>query len=353
MKVLLTGCCGFLGASLAERLSDRISNLEIFGIDNFSRSGSELNRARLTKLGCQVRHGDIRLPEDLEHIPRVDWVLDCAALPSVLAGVNGGAAQLVGNNLVGTLNLLEKCRRDGAGMIMISTSRVYSIPALSALPLVAHSQRFEIDERQSMPTGFSPAGVAEDFSTTAPISLYGATKLASEQMALEYGYAFGLPVRVNRCGVIAGPGQFGRIDQGIFSYWVYQWLRRRPLAYIGFGGSGQQVRDFISPVDLSELLALQLAKPAHPAPPVLNVGGGRERAMSLRELSSFCRDATSIDHTVTAVPETRTFDIPYYVTDSANARRAWNWAPREAASETLEAIVRWGRDHLTELDRFG
>jgi len=353
MRVFLTGCCGFLGASLAENLLRRFSGLEITGIDNFSRSGSELNRGRLTRLGCRVRHGDIRLAEDLADIPAVDWIIDCAALPSVLAGVDGGAAQLVGNNLVGTLNLLEKCRRERAGLIIISTSRVYSIAALSDLPLVRKGDRFEVETGRELPVGFGPAGVAESFSTTPPISLYGATKLASEQMALEYGYTFGFPVRVNRCGVIAGPGQFGRIDQGIFSYWVYQWLRKRPLAYIGYGGEGLQVRDFIAPDDLASLVALELEQPAAPAPPVINVGGGRERSMSLRELSMFCRDTTTIDHPVTSVAETRRFDVPYYVTDSAVATRSWGWSPQEPAAHTLEAIVRWGRDHLADLDRFG
>ena len=57
-------------------------------------------------------------------------------------------------------------------------------------------------------------------------------------MALEYAAAFGFPLWIDRCGVIAGPGQFGRIDQGIFSYWIYQWQRGKPLSYIGFGGKG-------------------------------------------------------------------------------------------------------------------
>src|SRR5206468_10173214 len=128
-------------------------------------------------------------------------------------------------NLIGTLHLLERCRRDGAGFMMMSTSRVYSIPALTAIPLVPAGDRLTVDANGVLPAGFTAAGVTESFSTAAPVSLYGATKLASEQMALEYGHAFKFPVRINRCGVIAGPGQFGRIDQGIFSFWVYQWLR--------------------------------------------------------------------------------------------------------------------------------
>jgi CDP-paratose 2-epimerase len=352
MKILVTGICGFAGSQLVEALLARLSGLEIVGIDNLSRRGSELNWARLKGLGCRIVHGDIRLPEDLNDLPKVDWVLDCAAIPTVLAGLTGGAAQLVGHNLVGTLNLLEKCRREQAGLIILSSSRVYSIAALSSIPLRRMPDRFEIDPTAALPEGISLEGVAESFSTEAPVSLYGGTKLASERMALEYGHAFNFPVRINRCGVIAGPGQFGRIDQGIFSYWVYQWIQGKRLAYIGFGGDGFQVRDFLAPTDLAGLLALQLEEPARDAPAILNVGGGRDRSLSLQQLSAFCQRATSMGREVESEPATRPYDIPYFVTDSRAVERHWGWRPREPAEATLESIVRWARDHLQQLSSF-
>ena len=136
--------------------------------------------------------------------------------------------QLVEHNLLGTVNMLEYCRRHRAAFILLSTSRVYSIPPLAALPLRVRNGAFEPDSAGPLPAGLTAAGVREDFSTAAPVSLYGATKLATEQLALEYGIAYGFPVWVNRCGVLAGAGQFGRPDQGIFSYWINSWLRRRP-----------------------------------------------------------------------------------------------------------------------------
>jgi CDP-paratose 2-epimerase len=352
MKLLITGICGFVGSRLAEALLGRLEGLEIVGIDNLSRRGSELNVARLKRLGCRVVHGDVRQADDLAELPPADWVIDCAAIPTVLAGLNGGTSQLVGHNLIGTLNLLEKCRRDRAGLVILSSSRVYSIRALCAIPLRRGARRFEVDATAPLPAGFSAAGVSESFSTEAPVSLYGATKLASEIMAVEYGQAFGFPVRINRCGVIAGPGQFGRIDQGIFSYWVYQWLQGKPLSYIGFGGEGLQVRDFLSPSDLGELIALQVGQPAHPAPAILNVGGGVDRSFSLRELSDFCARALAVEREVGVRPEDRPFDIPHYVTDSGAVGRHWGWRPQESAETTLEAIVRWARDNRDQLALF-
>ncbi len=157
-----------------------------------------------------------------------DWVMDAAANPSVLAGVDGktSSRQLVEHNLHGTINLLEYCRTCGAGFILLSTSRVYAIAPLAELKVKVVDQAFQPDTKVRLPRGISVSGVSEEFSTSAPVSLYGATKLASEALALEYGEAFGFPVWINRCGVLAGAGQFGRPDQGIFSFWINSWLRQ-------------------------------------------------------------------------------------------------------------------------------
>jgi CDP-paratose 2-epimerase len=345
MRVLVTGICGFVGRHVATDLKKSFAEIEIVGLDNLIRRGSEINLAPLKALGCLVVHGDVRVAEDIAELPRCDWIIDCAANPSVLAGVTGGTSQLVSHNLIGTLNLLEKCRRDSAGFFILSSSRVYSIAALNEIPLVERGSRFVVDETRAAPAGLSDHGVSEAFSTAAPVSLYGATKLASEIMALEYSAAFGFPVWIDRCGVIAGPGQFGRIDQGIFSYWIYQWLLGRPLSYIGYGGEGLQVRDFVSPRDLTRLVEKQLRNPTLKVPRIVNVGGGPARSMSLRELSGFCQKNLGPGPSVRSVAETRLYDLPYFVTDARIAEQAWDWRPEESADETLEAIARWARDH--------
>jgi len=352
MRILVTGICGFFGSHVATDLKRAFADAEVVGIDNLIRRGSETNLAALKALGCTVHHGDIRVAEDVAELPKCDWIIDCAANPSVLAGVQGGTAQLVGHNLVGTLHLLEKCRRDGAGLVIVSSSRVYSIDALNAIPLVETDTRFAVDATGTLPEGLTARGVSERFSTRAPVSLYGGTKLASEIMALEYASTFGFPLWINRCGVIAGPGQFGRIDQGIFSYWIYRWQLGRPLSYIGYGGRGLQVRDFIAPRDLTRLLEKQLRNPKADAPHILNVGGGPERSMSLLELSAYCRAHVGPPPPLGSVPETRLYDIPYFVMDSAEAERAWSWRPEEPREATLDAIARWARDHADRLDSF-
>jgi CDP-paratose 2-epimerase len=181
------------------------------------------------------------------------------------------------------------------------------------------------------------------------VSLYGATKLASEQLALEYGLAYGFPVWINRCGVLAGAGQFGRPDQGIFSFWINSWLRRRPLGYTGFGGLGYQVRDCLHPADLVPLLERQIALVNDNHPRVANVGGGQASAISLCQLSEWCRERLG-EHTVTPQPEARLFDLPWVVLDASLATETWDWKPSRRTSDILEEIARHAEQHPEWLD---
>src|ERR1044071_6140491 len=152
MKILITGICGFVGSALARELRQCVENLDIFGIDNLSRPGSELNRRVMSGEGVRIVHGDIRNWSDLELLPKVDWVIDAAANPSVLAGVSGqtSSRQLVEHNLGGTVNMLEFCKKHRAGFILLSTSRVYAIAPLAALPVVPTSDAFVPDPKATL-----------------------------------------------------------------------------------------------------------------------------------------------------------------------------------------------------------
>ncbi len=327
MKIMITGICGFVGSSLARILPELLPGLTVTGVDNLLRPGAHLNRNALAGRGVSCFYGDIRDPADLENLPPADWIIDAAACPSVMAGVDGrlGSRQLLGHNLASTVNLLELCRRWNCGLAILSTSRVYSIAALTQLPLETRATRFALAAASARPAGFSEAGLTEQFSTSPPISLYGASKLASEILALEYGAAFRFPVIVNRCGVLAGAGQFGRADQGIFAYWIHASREGRPLQFIGFDGAGRQVRDCLHPRDLAALLARQMQRPPQ-APAPFNVSGGMANSASLAELDTWCQGRFG-RHTVAAQPANRPFDVPWLVLDSAAARREWDWQP--------------------------
>ena len=339
MKILITGICGFVGSSLAKAWLEADSSLTVFGLDNLVRSGSELNRGWLRRAGVHLFHGDIRLPSDFDVLPRVDWVIDAAANASVLAGVDGqtSSRQVVEHNLIGTVNILEFCKKNEAGFVLLSTSRVYSLATLASLSVKTVGDAFSLNTNQSLPAGISSSGVSEACSVASPVSLYGSTKLASEILALEYGESFNIPVWINRCGVLSGAGQFGKPDQGIFSYWINAWMHRRPLTYIGFGGYGYQVRDCLHPRDLIPLLQKQTAGAAGPSR-VVNIGGGIRNAMSLAQLSAWCADRFG-PHAVARSLEERRFDVPWLVMDSGAAQRVFGWERETVLAEILEDIA--------------
>jgi len=351
MKILISGACGFVGNALARYLRSAMSGCEIIGIDNFIRPGSELNRQALQEHGITIRHADLRVASDFETLPPVDFVIDAAASPGVLGGVDGKTSprQLVEHNLGGTVNLLEYCKAHRAGFILLSTSRVYSIPPLAALPVRVENEMFAPEVSRALPPGISARGVDETFSSAAPVSLYGATKLASETLALEYGEAFDFPVWINRCGVLAGAGQFGRADQGIFSYWLHAWKAKHPLAYIGFGGAGHQVRDALHPHDLARLVVKQLEFRGRNMR-IVNAAGGAANSISLRRLSTWC-EARWGKQPVDSRPEGRPFDLPWLVLDSARAMQAWGWKPEFSLEAILEEIAAHAESHPGWLER--
>ena len=351
MKILITGICGFVGSTLAKALAETDISPEVIGIDSFVRPGSETNRPDLQQRGIRVLHGDVRSASDFEVLPAVDWVIDAAANPSVLAGVDGhtSSRQLLEHNLGGTVNLLEFCKQHGAGFILLSTSRVYSMPQLAGLAMDTINDAFSPNAGQSFPRGISRAGVSEDCSTEPPLSLYGSSKLASEVLALEYGHAFNFPVWINRCGVLAGGGQFGRPDQGILAYWINAHLRRRPMVYMGFGGNGYQVRDAMHPVDLLPVLCDQMTGENREKPRICNFGGGTENATSLAQLTAWC-DERFGPHVVAPHPLERPFDIPWMVMDCGRALETWNWQPATPLTAILDEISEHANDHPDWLD---
>jgi len=356
MRVVITGGCGFVGSALARRLVEWLPAVRVTVFDNLRRAGAETNRGGLRSLGIAVVHGDARCRSDVDALPACDWLIDAAAEPSVLAGTTaaggGGTTsrQLVEHNLWGTVNLLEAAAERRSGFVMLSTSRVYAIEPLARLPLVESGGAFRLDATAPLPVGAGPAGIGEAFSTAGPVSLYGATKLASEALAIEYATQAGTPLVINRCGVMAGGGQFGRADQGIFSWWIHCWAARRPLRSIGFGGRGLQVRDCLHPDDLARLIHAQLLT-TEPGPrPIINVSGGIASATSLAELSAWCADRFG-PHDVAADPAPRPNDIPWLVLDHARASQTHAWHPARDRFTIFEEIAAHAEAHPDWLDR--
>ena len=310
MRILITGGAGFVGCSLALSLRRGAPELRVCAFDNLRRRGSELALPRLAGESVEFVHGDVRCADDLTAAGHFDLLLDCSAEPSVQAGYAESPAYVVQTNLTGTLNCLEAARRSGAGVIFLSTSRVYPIARLRALPLERQGERLEIPDGTSG-TGWSAAGLSAEFPLSGFRSMYGATKLASELLIEEYRAMYGLHTVVNRCGVLSGPWQMGKVDQGFFVLWAARHLYGGRLAYSGFGAEGLQVRDVLHVEDLVELVRRQMADMARHSGALYNVGGGRQNSVSLAELTAMCRSRAGATIPIDADHATRDADVPY------------------------------------------
>jgi CDP-paratose 2-epimerase len=338
--ILITGGAGFVGASLCLAVRQRHPCIEVTALDSLKRRGSELNLARLREANVTFVHGDVRSREDLLGLPEIGALVECSAEPSVLAGMGSGADFVVQTNLVGAHNCLELARRDGAQMVFVSTSRVYPVAALCSLRLSETDDRFVLEAEQDLP-GASAAGIAESFPLDGARTLYGATKLAAELLIAEYADSFGVRTVIDRCGVIAGPWQMGKVDQGVFTHWLLSHYTGRELAYIGYGGSGRQVRDLLHVDDLCDLVLEQLADPEDWAGATVNVGGGLAGSLSLSETSEICRELTGNEVPIAGVEEARPGDVPLYVSDCARLFERTDWRPRRTPRETLQDTFNW------------
>jgi CDP-paratose 2-epimerase len=350
MKLLITGGAGFVGANVALGLTARHPDWDIVALDNLRRRGSDMNLPRLRDAGVEFRHGDIRLLEDLLDVGEIDALLECSGEPSALAGFGGGTDYVVKANLLGAYNCLELARRRSAYLLFLSTSRVYPVAALQSLALDEEETRFALAAEQAV-SGVSRSGIRESFPLDGARTLYGSTKLAAELLIGEYRNAFGLRAVIDRCGVIAGPWQMGKVDQGVFTFWMLAHHFARPLSYIGFGGEGKQVRDLLHVQDLLELLAEQLLNPAHWDGVTANVGGGSHCSLSLRETTALCAEITGRRLEVKSLEQTRRGDVPWYISDCGALFALTDWRPRRGPREILSEIHTWICDHERALGR--
>jgi CDP-paratose 2-epimerase len=332
-RLLITGGAGFVGSNLAVSLAQRHPEWEVVALDNLYRRGSELNLPRLEQAGVAFVEGDVRDPESLGKVGELTALIECSAEPSVMSGIDGDTGYLVHTNLTGAYNCLELARRDGAFMVFLSTSRVYPVAPQVGLKLEEAETRFELAAEQEV-RGVSPAGISEDFPLEGARTLYGATKLAAELLIEEYRESLGVPAVIDRCGVIAGPWQMGKVDQGVFTHWMLAHHFGNPLTYIGFGGEGKQVRDLL-------LVERQLLAPAEWDGRTINVGGGREISLSLQETTAICQELTGNEVPITPVAETRQGDVPIYLSDCERLFVLDQWRPQRSAEQVLRDIHAW------------
>jgi CDP-paratose 2-epimerase len=348
MIILITGGSGFVGSNLAIKLKQDYPSFKIICFDNLKRRGSELNLRRLNESHIEFVHGDIRNKEDFDSIGKINVLIEAAAEPSVLSGIDSTPDYVLNTNLNGTINCLNYALKHNAKFIFLSTSRVYPISNLSKIHYTEGDTRFQISKEQSL-NGISQRGISEDFPLNGARSFYGTSKLSSELIIQEYVEFFNLDAIINRCGVITGPWQMGKVDQGVVVLWLARHYWKKELSYIGFGGEGKQVRDILHIDDLYRLIKLQLNDFQKFNREFFNCGGGTEVSISLQELTSICEELTGNKITIHSVKENRAADVPVYITDNSKINALCGWKPQLDAQASLADIFEWMKSNETIL----
>ena len=328
MKILITGGCGFIGSNLSIYLKNL--KFDIYSLDNLYRKGSELNEKRLKKNKIKNFKIDISKKKQLDKLPKFDLIIDCCAEPSVSASLNE-LDRVIDTNLIGTLNILRKCAVDNAKIIFLSSSRVYSLSKLNKLvPKKNINEPLKIRKKISM-----------SFSTFGEKSIYGFSKFASEELIREFSYLYGIDYIINRCGVVAGPWQFGKVDQGFFALWMWKHINKEKLNYIGFGGYGNQIRDVLHVEDLNELIYKQIRNIKKIKNKSFSVGGSSSNAISLKKLTKICQKITNNEIEINSIKKTSVYDIPYFVSSNKYVSNTYKWKPKKNLLTIAKDIQSW------------
>jgi CDP-paratose 2-epimerase len=343
--VLITGGAGFAGSALAISIKHRFPESHVYAFDNLKRRGSELNLPRLRSAGVAFVHGDVRALPDLLALPNPPGlIVEASAEPSAQAGYGGSPQYLIDTNLMGCYNCLELARRYNSDFFFLSTSRVYPYRALNSLHFKEAETRFEFAPVQDL-QGASEHGIAEDFPLDGARSLYGMTKLAAELMVAEYADAYGFRYFIERFGVLTGPWQMAKSDQGVVALWIAAHFMKRNLSYIGFGGQGKQVRDFLHIDDFCDLVISQIESFDVFQGKCLNAGGGVAISTSLLELTGLCEEITGNRLTMGSQTDNRPADVRVFITDHRKLSALHNWQPKRSTRTTLVDIFEWVRSN--------
>jgi CDP-paratose 2-epimerase len=349
MRIIITGGAGFVGSTLCLQLKSKYPNYEVVAFDNLKRRGSELNLKDFQIQGIPFIHGDIRNNEDLNALGQFDVLIEASAEPSVTAGLDSDPTYVINNNLYGSINCFNACIKNKAKLIFLSTSRVYPIDPIESANYIEEETRFSFTKNQNS-KGISPKGISEELALDGARSFYGTTKLSSEMFIQEYASFYGLKAAVTRFGVIAGPRQMGKTDQGVVTLWMAKHFWKQSLKYIGYGGTGKQVRDILHVDDVVDLVDLQIHQIEKFEGKIFNVGGGLENSASLQEMTKICENITGNKISVGGIAQTRTADLRIYITDNSKIENEIGWKAKKSVETIFQDIYSWIKENEKQLE---
>jgi CDP-paratose 2-epimerase len=336
--VLVTGSSGLIGSQAVAFHAER--GARVVGVDNNMRRSffgpdgdTTWNRERLQTTYPSFVHidQDIRDREGMNALiaaERPDLVVHCAAQPSHDLAKDRPFEDF-DINAVGTLNLLEACRRHrpDSPFLFMSTNKVYG-DAPNELPLVELPTRWDYARPEDR------EGISEECRIDRTThSLFGASKVAADVLAQEYGRYFGMPIGIFRGGCLTGSQHSGAELHGFLAYLVRCCIEGR--RYRIYGYKGKQVRDNIHSFDVMTALDAFAENPR--AGEAYNLGGTRRNSISILEAIDAVERLTGRRLETEYVDQNRVGDHICYISDMGKFRRDY---PGWEISKDLDAILK-------------
>ena len=346
-NILVTGSSGLIGSEAVEYF-DRQGH-RVVGADNnmrrvfFGPPGDTLwNLERLkgttkhfTPTALDIRDRDGVMTLFREH--RFDLVIHCAAQPSHDKAADIALLDFEVNAL-GTVNLLEAARQHcrEAAFIFMSTNKVYG-DAPNEKPLRETETRYDYAD----PADFE--GIDENCRIDRTLhSLFGASKVAGDIYAQEYGRYFGMGVGIFRGGCLTGPSHSGVELHGFLSYLMKVALSDRP--YTVYGYKGKQVRDNIHSFDVVRAFEEFARNPRRGE--VYNLGGGRDNSVSMLEAIARIEALTGRKIKWTYSDQARKGDHICYISNLAKFKSHYpDWSVTRNLDSILGEMAAAEREH--------
>ena len=333
-SILITGGCGFVGTNLAIYLQKELKNFSIYSVDALKKNYSKFNLNVLKKKKIINYKIDITSNSFLKIKKKFNFIIDCSADPAV-EDSRKNTIRVFNNNLKTTLNILEKSKKDKSNIIFISSSRVY--------PIIESNRKFKLK---------SNFRFDEKTTTDGIKSIYGYTKYASELLIKEYSYIFNIKYIINRSGIITGPLQFGKVEQGLISLWLWRHLNNLSLKYIGYGGKGSQIRDILYVDDFSLLIKDQILAFSRTYNELFCIGGGVSNSTTLKKLTKKCQKLTKNYPNIISNPKTSQYDIPLFISSNKKIKKFYNWVPKTNIDNILKFNLDWLRKDYKKIKKF-
>jgi CDP-paratose 2-epimerase len=339
--ILVTGSSGLIGSEVCVFFA--AAGFTVHGVDNNQRriffgpaGDTRWNQRRLERTLPEFHHHEIDIRDragvlDLVKRIRPQVIVHAAAQPS-----HDRAAAIpfddFDTNAVGTLNLLEAARQacPESPFIHMSTNKVYG-DAPNRIALEEKETRWDYAD-----AAFEH-GIPETFTIDQSThSLFGASKVAADVLAQEYGRYFNMPTCCLRGGCLTGPNHSGVELHGFLSFLVRCNLEGRE--YQLFGYKGKQVRDNIHSVDVARFMYEFYQAPR--AGEVYNIGGGKDNSCSVLEAFQLAEKWTGQPMKYKYVEQNRIGDHICYYSDLRKMRAHYpGWDITRSLDQTIGEIV--------------